>query len=343
MTKSDRPNCPECRDTFEYPEPALGRRGFLVAAAAGVAAASVGSVRAVRAAAPPTPRPAEDQVRELFAALASDQKKRLVLPYDHGGRGNPTRRRTANSALMNLRIGDVYTGKQQELIERIIKATCSGEEGYRQISRLGRWDTSGGMKGCGALFFGEPTEGNKFAFLFTGHHLTARCDGDSEEGPAFGGPIYYGHSPNGWSRGNVFNYQSRAVLKLWKALSGKQQQLATVTQRAKGERDSSVQFRGEKERPGIPASELTRDQRQLAEEVMRTVLAPYRKEDVDEVMQIVKTNGGMDRIKFAFYPEGPKDEKEPWRYWRLEGPGFVWNYRVLPHVHTYVSISSKLS
>ena len=30
-------------------------------------------------------------------------------------------------------------------------------------------------------------------------------------------------------------------------------------------------------------------------------------------------------------------------FWRLEGPGFVWNYRVLPHVHTYVNISSKLA
>jgi hypothetical protein len=37
------------------------------------------------------------------------------------------------------------------------------------------------------------------------------------------------------------------------------------------------------------------------------------------------------------------DDKEPWHFWRLEGPGFVWNYRVLEHVHTYVNISSKLS
>ena len=33
---------------------------------------------------------------------------------------------------------------------------------------------------------------------------------------------------------------------------------------------------------------------------------------------------------------------ERWHFWRLEGPGFVWNYRVLPHVHCYVNISSKI-
>ena len=42
--------------------------------------------------------------------------------------------------------------------------------------------------------------------------------------------------------------------------------------------------------------------------------------------------GGMEQIKLAFYPESLTDEKEPWSFWRLEGPGFVWNYRVLPHV-----------
>ena len=30
-----------------------------------------------------------------------------------------------------------------------------------------------------------------------------------------------------------------------------------------------------------------------------------------------------------------------WHFWRLEGPGFVWNYRVLPHVHTYVNIAAR--
>ena len=61
----------------------------------------------------------------------------------------------------------------------------------------------------------------------------------------------------------------------------------------------------------------------------------------------IKKNGGMEKIKLAFYAEnyeGSKTSKEqPWSFWRLEGPGFVWNYRVLPHVHTYVNISSKLS
>ena len=34
---------------------------------------------------------------------------------------------------------------------------------------------------------------------------------------------------------------------------------------------------------------------------MRDLLSPYRKEDADEVMQILKTNGGLDKLHLAFY------------------------------------------
>ena len=65
--------------------------------------------------------------------------------------------------------------------------------------------------------------------------------------------------------------------------------------------------------------------------------------DGDEVMEIIKENGGMEKISLAFYQEkGEFNEKEQWTYWRLEGPGFVWSFRSLPHVHTFVNITSKL-
>jgi hypothetical protein len=59
-------------------------------------------------------------------------------------------------------------------------------------------------------------------------------------------------------------------------------------------------------------------------------------------MIVIKETGGMDKLQFAFFSdthEGAKtNEKQPWSFWRIEGPGFVWNFRVLPHVHTYVNI-----
>jgi len=348
MSEKGQPFCPECAgETFR---PAgVDRRDFIRVVGGTAAAVALGGAAGpapLKAAGPPRPRkPAEDLVRELYESLTPDQKKQVVRPWDYAGRGRgrPLRLGMYNSPIEGVRVGSVYTRTQQELIERTLKAICSGEEGYRRISRLGRFDGSKSLAGCGAMIFGDPTSCcDKFAWVFAGHHLTVRCDGNSEEGAAFGGPMYYGHSPYGYSRGNVFYYQTRSVLKVYDALSEEQRKKALIA-RNPGEGADSVRFRARAEdRPGIPFADLTKDQKELVEQVMRDVLSPYRREDVDEVMEIVKRNGGMEKIRLGFYADREPEGKEAWHFWRLEGPGFVWNYRVLPHVHTYVNISSKV-
>jgi hypothetical protein len=87
---------------------------------------------------------------------------------------------------------------------------------------------------------------------------------------------------------------------------------------------------------------MSKDQQELLGQVMRNLLSPFRKEDGDEVMQIIKTNGGFDKLHFGFFKE-EKTREGQWDFWRIEGPGFVWNFRVLPHVHCYVNISNKVN
>jgi hypothetical protein len=131
-------------------------------------------------------------------------------------------------------------------------------------------------------------------------------------------------------------------MSVYEALSEAQRRVGVVTG-SPGELAPSVRFRRRGERhPGISAGELNRAQRQLVEQVMRTILSPYRREDADEVMEIIRRNGGLERLHLAFYRERDADAKTRWHFWRIEGPGFVWNYRVLPHVHTYVNISSNV-
>ncbi len=107
-----------------------------------------------------------------------------------------------------------------------------------------------------------------------------------------------------------------------------------------GEQLPSVRFR-DQGYPGLPVSDLTADQRALVQTVMRTVLSPYRREDADEAMDLLRRNGGLERIHLAFYRDAGESDNHRWHFWRLEGPGFVWNYRVLPHVHTFVNIALR--
>ena len=113
-----------------------------------------------------------------------------------------------------------------------------------------------------------------------------------------------------------------------------------------GEGAKSIELKTDPMPPGIAYADLTKDQQELFEKVMKAVLSPFRQQDGAEVVTIIKAMGGMAKVHMAFYSdeyEGSKtSEKQPWTFWRLEGPGFVWNFRVLPHVHVYVNIASKI-
>jgi hypothetical protein len=338
-----------CADCETIEDLQVGRRQFLkVATSTAAVAATTGAVASADDAKAPAkkrdPKPAETLIRELYETLSDDQKKTLVLPWNHGAKnknGTPSRHGMYNRPFGGQKIGEHYTKAQQELIDRTLHAICADEEGYIKITRNRRFDASKSFENCGSHIFGEPSDEGKFAWLFTSHHLTVRCDGNSQPGAAFGGPMYYGHTAQGYSSGNVYFYQTQRVQTLYDALDGKQRDNA-IASGTPGEHAKSVQFRAAGEaRPGIAYSDLSKDQRGLAESVMRDILAPFRKEDADEVMQIVKKNGGMEKIHFGYYKDrSSKDDDVRWHFWRLEGPGFVWNFRVLPHVHCYVNIAS---
>jgi len=346
--------CPECDEGIDLPEvqPAKRiklpqtRREFIAFISAGTAALAAGGKLLADDASKKRPaKPAEALIRELHETLTPDQKKQLVLPWDHkrDKDGDLTRLSTFNSPVNGKRIGDEFTKPQQALVKQILLSILSGDDALERLSRHGNWDSSGSFEGCGCTIFGEPSDDNKFAWVFSGHHLTLRCDGNSEPGAAFGGPVYYGHSAAGYSDQNVYRYQTKLVQSVYEALDAKQQ-LQAVADKNPGDGRKGIEFpKTDAAKPGIGYDELSGDQQKLVETVMRELLGPFRKEDADEVLDIVKANGGMEEIHLAFYKDGrSKDDEVKWHFWRLEGPGFIWNYRVLPHVHCFVNISSNV-
>lgn len=351
MSELKQNYCPECQTEVESLEP-VHRRDFIRTVAGGAAtlaavSGAAGTAAVANASFPPpaatnNARPAEAMIRELYSGLSAQQRQQVVYPWDHRqGNNMPTRLRMYNAAIFpNARIGQAYTPAQRDLVNQILRAISSGEQGYQQLTRDGTFDNSGSLQNCGAYIFGNPTQG-QFSWVFTGHHLTVRCDGNSEPGAAFGGPMYYGHSPNGYSARNCFYFQTQSVRRIFDSLSAQQRQQA-VLQGSPGELMPSITFRpAGQARPGIPISDMTADQRQLVEQVMRDILSPYRQEDADEVMEIIRRNGGLNQINLAFYREQGSNDPARWHFWRLEGPGFVWNYRILPHVHCYVNIANQ--
>jgi hypothetical protein len=292
-------------------------------------------------------------VFELYGTLSAEQKKKITRPWDHKPTATdkvPGRLATGNAAVTptgknedGLFLDDTYNEKQVELLDKIFRAIGNGEEGYKQLSRDKRFDASGKFGHLSAIIYGEPAEGKKFSLVFTGHHLTVRCDGNSEESTAFGGPLYYGHTPPGYATNNVFNRQTKAATELLSALDGDAKKIAVKSGTWKDEHGSiPVPKKGAKI-PGLCFKDMSKDQKALTEGLMKELVSPYRKEDGDEVMELIKATGGMENLSMAFYLEGKENAEHPWSYWRLEGPGFVWSFRAMPHIHTFVHVNSKLA
>jgi hypothetical protein len=334
MTERRPVRCPECGDEVS----AVSRREFLQGVGAAAVAVSAGALPvfatprtgpSALAAAPP-----ETDVKRLYDTLTDAQKDVICKPFD-----DPLRQRySANWAITKPTVGEFFTKDQQEIIREIFRG-CTSEEGYQRFLKQMDEDYGGFGKYHVALF-GKPGDG-KFQWVMTGRHMTIRCDGDFEDGRAFGGPMVYGHGTGDSQKGlpgNVFYYQTLKANEVFQMLDGKQRDKALLP---KAPPESAVEIRGPGTiYPGIAVAELSADQKKLVEKVMHDLLAPYRSEDVKEAMGCLQAGGGLDKMHIAFYKDQDIGCDGIWDIWRLEGPTFVWHFRGAPHVHTYVNIAS---
>jgi len=262
----------------------------------------------------------------------------VVFPFDH-----PLRSKVDNNwHITKQKVADFFTPDQQAMIREIFLKMHSPEYAERVMKQVEHDAGKGGFGASAVALFGEPGVG-KFEFVLSGRHVTRRCDGDSVEGAAFGGPIFYGHAALSDEEapdhpGNIYWYQARRANEVFKMLDGKQREMALLGD-ARGEHGTeTVALTGKKSGlPGIPVSELTRDQKEHVHKVMADLLAPFRKQDTDEAMKLIKANG-FDNLHMAFYKNQDIGKDGVWDVWQIEGPAMVWYFRGEPHVHTWVHI-----
>lgn len=310
----------------------VDRRRFLQAAAAVGAVVAADRLIPSTLAAPTAKSPAETIVTEFYSTLTESQRAKICFPFDHELR----KRINANWAITEPEIvDDFYTPAQRDLVKRIMQSLTS-EEGFERFTRQMDED-AGGWDRYHLAVFGEPGTG-KFEFELTGRHATMRADGDSVGGYAFGGPIVYGHGETKTSA-NVFHYQTKQANEVFAALDPAQRERALLPT-APGEANVPLQGDGGKF-PGLAVGEMSSDQQSLVEKTVRVMLAPYRAEDVEEALAILKSTGGFGKLHMAFYQQGDIDGDKVWDIFRVEGPSFVWHFRGAPHVHTYVNIGLK--
>jgi hypothetical protein len=301
------------------------------AAVVGVASSSLWTLPGAYAAPSPASA-AETAVGRFYATLSEEQKKAICLPFS-----DPLRQKiNANWNITKQKVGsDFYSPDQRKIISEIVQNVTSAD-GYERLKKQMEFD-AGGIGDYAVAVFGEPGKG-AFEWELTGRHLTLRADGNSVDKAAFGGPIVYGHGEED-PKENLFYYQTKQVNEVFKALDAKQSAKALV---AKAPNEAAVAIQGASGTfPGISVGELSTDQKSLVEATLKVLLAPYRQEDADEAMEILKSTGGVDKLNMAFYQQEDLQNDKLWDIWRVEGPAFVWHFRGAPHVHAYINIGIK--
>jgi hypothetical protein len=307
-------------------------------ASAGTAAA-LAMPSIVRASAPAGEKP-EELVKRLWGTLTARQKAAVCFGWDH-----PNRQKVSNNwKIVEPEIGTFYTADQQRLIRDIFLGLTNPD--WKERWDKQQKDDSGGFDKYVMAIFGDPST-DRYEWVMTGRHCTIRCDGDSEPGAAFGGPIFYGHAADsGFNEtadhpGNVFWHQGKLANKVFQALDGRQRETALVLKGSPGDEEKSIRLRKEGEFEGISVAGLPKDVKALVEDCLRELLAPYRASDVEEALKLVKDGGGVDALRMVYYKDGDIGDDGVWDRWMVQGPTLSWYFRGSPHVHTWVKVAQK--
>lgn len=313
----------------------LSRRDLLSRSVQAAAAGLLGPVLAAEKKAATS----ETLVQQLYGSMDEAQRTALCLPWNH-----PRRLKVDNNwHITPQKIRDVLKPDQQDLVRQIFDKLHSDEyksEVWRQFDHDNKGD--GGFGSASIAIFGQPGSG-QFEFVLTGRHCTRRCDGDSEQGAAFGGPIFYGHAAQGFNEkpdhpGNAYWYQAKRANEVFQALDGKQRSLALLDESRDEDGNDTVKLTGKtKGLEGIPMTELSADQKDLVRKVIADLLKPFRRAEREESMKYIEA-GGFDHLHMAFFKNQDVGKDGVWDVWQIEGPNMVWFFRGDPHVHCWAHI-----
>jgi hypothetical protein len=327
---------PSCSDCSGSSSPLTNRRSFLKSSAGLLAASALPVIGEEKPKAT-----GETLTTQLYKSLTDEQRKKICFAWD-----NPLRSKVDNNWLVVAdTLTDTFKPDQVALIHEIFHSLHSEEYKkivFDQVTHDSEGD--GFDKSTAIAIFGEPGTG-KFELVLTGRHVTRRCDGDSVEGTAFGGPIFYGHAAQSFNekadhQGNAYWYQAKRANEVFKALDGKQREQAMIAEGRPEKGTDTVKLSGKKEGlSGIAVGSLSSDQKELFKKVLSDLLAPFRKADADEAMKLINARG-LDELHMAFSKKGDIGNDGVWDVWQIEGPNMFWYFRGAPHVHCWANIKA---
>ena len=281
---------------------------------------------------------------QLYKSLSDEQRQKVCLAVDH-----PRRQFVSNWWYIHpeYRIPKTFDREQQTLIQEIFDSLHNPEY-VKDVKKQVRIDQYGQARNAPAVgFFGTP-EDDDFEFIYTGHHVTRRCNAHSDIGTGFGGaPIFYGHYPHPEDDmranfnetkdhpGNPYWYQGQVFNEFVETLDEQQQKRGLVNRQPRSERPSAV-IQKTVPSNGLKCADLSDDQKAAFLATVKRMMEMFRESDVDATVKSMVENNIVDRLTVSWFG-GKYDvgSDQVWDTWQIEGPDMVWYFRGEPHIHCY--------
>ena len=272
----------------------LSRRDALRALGATAAFAALPSLRAAGSGKDSLPM-------QFYKSLTEEQRAKICLPVNHA-----KRQFVSNWWYIcpDQRLHTFYTKEQQDLVRQIFESLHSPEHREKMNWQVQK-DLMGAIKNTPSVgFFGTPTD-KDFEFIYTGHHVTRRCNAHTDQGLGFGGaPIFYGNFAKAFREskdheGNPFWYQGLIFNEFVSALDGKQQEKILVGREPRDESPAEVIQKRKTDLPGLSCADLSKDQQAKLLVTMRRMLACFRTDDVAATIKNIedrKARGSVVRL-----------------------------------------------
>lgn len=322
---------------------ALNRRSLLKTAGASTALLTLSGLEKLSGLAMAKESASDSMPMQLYKSLTDEQRAKVCLPIDH-----QRRQFVSNWWYIHpdYRIPSTFNADQQELIQKIFDSLHSPD--YREaVNTQVEIDQYGNPKNAPAVgFFGTP-EDKDFEFIYTGHHVTRRCNAHTDKGLGFGGaPIFYGHFPEKFNEtkdhpGNPYWYQGKLFNEFVQSLDEKQQAQGLAAESPRSEKPKAVIQKKERGWTGLSCNELNADQQNLLLETMGKMMAMFRQDDVAATLKSIRQRNMINQLHVSWY-DGKYDigSDKVWDTWQIEGPDMVWYFRGQPHIHSYFHLKS---
>lgn len=254
----------------------------------------------------------------LFTSLTPEQRKQAVLPYDSPERSSEV---FPGGKRAGIQIGKLSDPQQKQAIGLLTRfASEYGKQKAEAVAQQNEADP--GLGRYYLCFFGEPREGQTYAWRIAEHHLTL-VHVEVEDGkPAQFGPILLGANPP-----TLWDEEEDAMIALYAALS--EPERTQASRRGSGLSTNPI---GD---AGMKVADLGPTAKEKVKAVFESRLKFFEPSIADRVRGIVEQAGGLDSMRIAFFGAADKRCRDGGKWdFKLGGPAFLCDYEnTRGHIH----------